>query len=365
MVARCAAAPVCDFRPQWQPLKSPENGSWDKTPAGIDGERYSNLIYLALVRLFGEQPSLVMIGEDIEGPYGGAFKVTRDLSQRFPGRIRNTPISEAAVTGMGAGAALAGLRPIIEIMFGDFLSLTFDQLIQHACKFAMMYGGKAKVPLIIRTPMGGRRGYGPTHSQSIESHFLGMPELDVFALNGRVDPERVYRPLVLSGCRPSLVLENKILYTRPLRREWPLGFEVFLSDEEFPTVRLSPINAVPRVTVVCYGGMLEVVEEAVPLAFQQDEVLVEVICPTQLVPLNLVPIVESVRRTGRILVAEEGKTFAAFGSEILAGLLEAGVDCRARRIGYDHFIPSSFSAEMRLLPSAEDVRRAIADLAHD
>src|SRR3984893_15144061 len=101
-----------------------------------------------------------ILGEDIEGPYGGAFKVTKDLSLTFPGRVRNTPISEAAIVGIGSGLALAGMHPVCEIMFGDFMTLASDQIINHASKCKWMYNDQVTVPTIIRTPMGGRRGYG-------------------------------------------------------------------------------------------------------------------------------------------------------------------------------------------------------------
>ena len=365
IVERCEAAPVCEFRPGWRPRRASAAVTWRDLARTGAGERYSTLLYQAFAQLMSEHQSVVLIGEDVEGDYGGAFKVSRDLSQRFPERVKNTPISEAAITGTGAGAAMGGLRPIVEIMFGDFLSLCFDQLIQHACKFGTMFGGKVKVPLIVRTPMGGRRGYGPTHSQSIEGHFLGIPELDVFALNARVDPAGVYRALVEAAERPSLVIENKILYTRPFQPECPAGYVGQATTGAFPVVRLSPVRGAAQVTIVCYGGMLEIAEEALALAFREDEILVEIICPTQLTPMDLTPIRDSVIQTGRILVVEEGKTFAAFGSEVLAGLLEAGVRCKAARIGYDHYIPSSYAAEMKLLPSAADIQVAIADLVHE
>ena len=151
---------------QWQP-------STDESD-----ERIVSLLYSCFQRNLKADPRLVMIGEDIEGAYGGAFKVTKTLSHEFPGRVRNTPISEAAIVGLGNGIALGGMLPVVEIMFGDFLTLCADQIINHAAKFRFMYNDQVTVPLIIRTPMGGKRGYGPTHSQSIEKHFLGLARYD-------------------------------------------------------------------------------------------------------------------------------------------------------------------------------------------
>ena len=115
-----------------------------------------------------ENKDLMMIGEDIEHPYGGAFKISRDLSANFPERVFNMPDSEQAIAGFGNGLSLGGKIPICEIMFGDFMGLIFDQWLNHAAKFQKMYGNKFEVPIIFRTPMGGKRGYGPTHSQNIE-----------------------------------------------------------------------------------------------------------------------------------------------------------------------------------------------------
>ena len=126
-------------------------------------------------------------------PYGGAFKVTRGLSSRFPARVFATPISEAAIVGLATGLALRGMRPVAEIMFGDFLFLAGDQLVNHAAKFRWMYHDQVRVPMVIRTPMGGRRGYGPTHSQSIEKHFMGVPGLWVVA------PHVLSSPAICSG----------------------------------------------------------------------------------------------------------------------------------------------------------------------
>src|SRR4030042_978120 len=135
----------------------------------------------ALLRAFSDNLNVYLLGEAILDPYGGAFKVTRGLSTRFPERIMTTPISEAGIVGVAAGMALRGLHPVVEIMFGDFVTLIADQLINHIAKFRWMYNDQVRVPLVIRTPMGGRRGYGPTHTQTVEKLYLGIPGLMVVA----------------------------------------------------------------------------------------------------------------------------------------------------------------------------------------
>ena len=260
---------------------------------------------------------VVILGEDIESPYGGAFKATQGLSTQFPGRVRNMPIGESQIVGMGNGLALAGMVPVCEIMFGDFLTLATDQLINHASKFRFMYNDQVRVPLIVRTPMGGRRGYGPTHSQSLEKHFLGLPDLQVLATNHRFDPGQLYDRLLQTIDGPTLVIENKVLYGRRVQSEMPEGFELEFSSETFPTVRMRP-EGTPDVTVVCYGEMLREVEQAVVRAFDEFEIICEVICPAQLSPLNLAPILASVSRSHRLLVTEEGIGTAGFGAEVIA-----------------------------------------------
>ena len=184
-----ASAAQAAWRPvSWQPVKI------------AHPERGVTLVCKAFHRALEQDPRVVLIGEDIESPYGGAFKATKGLSNAFPGRVRNTPISEALIVGLGNGLALAGMRPVCEIMFGDFLTLAADQWLNHAAKFRYMYNEQVHVPLILRTPMGGRRGYGPTHSQSIEKHFLGVPGTRVLAMNHRSDPGEFYDYL-LRGSR--------------------------------------------------------------------------------------------------------------------------------------------------------------------
>src|SRR5512136_2691273 len=167
----------------------------------------------ALHHAMEDDDRVYVLGEDILDPYGGAFKVTRGLSTRYPGRVLTTPISEAAIVGIANGMAMRGLRPVAEIMFGDFVTLIADQLVNHAAKFNWMYNGNIKVPIVIRTPMGGRRGYGPTHSQSLEKMFMGVPGLKVVAPNTLGDPGQLLESAIADD-DPVLFVEHKLLYTR-------------------------------------------------------------------------------------------------------------------------------------------------------
>jgi len=329
-----------------------------------EGERAVSLIRESLRRNMARDSRILLLGEDIESPYGGAFKVTKGLSEEFPGRVRNTPISEATIVGMGNGLALGGFLPVCEIMFGDFLALAADQLINHASKFRFMYNNQVRIPFIVRTPMGGRRGYGPTHSQSIEKHFLGLPDILVLALHERFDPGVVYDQLFRSIEGPSVVIENKLLYAALLGQAVPEGFVLENSDERFPTTRLRPRRS-PAVTVFCYGGMLPHVEKAVVAAFDEYEILAEMVCPIQLYPLNVWPVIESLEQTHKLLVVEEGHSFAALGAELIAQIHESrpGLLDRCKRLASpEHPIPSCGPLELSLLPTAESILNAIRDM---
>lgn len=361
-VARAeAAAFPTPAAPAAPPARPPLRWSRTRVPTP---DRTVNLLHAALRRNMRRDERIVLLGEDIEGPYGGAFKVTKELSREFPGRVRNTPISEAAVVGLGNGLALSGLVPVCEIMFGDFLALAFDQLLNHAAKFRYMYNDQVRVPLVVRTPMGGRRGYGPTHSQSLEKHFLGLPDTVVLAPHSRYDPGLVYDRIFATLDGPVLVIENKLLYGTRVSDEVGPGFALEHSDEPFPTTRLRP-QAAPDVTVLCYGGMLPEAEKAAALLFDRHEVVAEIICPTQLYPFDPRPLLESLARTGRLLVAEEGHGFAAFGAEALAQVVEhaPGLLRRVRRLAApDHPIPSCGPLEKALLPGADHLVRAALEL---
>jgi pyruvate/2-oxoglutarate/acetoin dehydrogenase E1 component len=333
--------------------------------------RYVESLNTALHELMREDPSVFVIGEDILDPYGGAFKVTKGLSSAYPDRVLTTPISEGAITGFSAGMALRGLRPVMEIMFGDFLTLCTDQIVNGACKFSWMYNGQAAVPLVIRTPMGGRRGYGPTHSQTLETLFLGVPGLRIVAPSEYHDPGALLRTVVTSSSGPVLFIESKLLYPQQLLAPGASGKvgDFFVSairnhDPAFPSVslRVSPDDP-PQVTLLAYGAMASLAVEAAMNAFMRQEVHVEVILPSSVKPLPLTDIVPSVRRSGAVIIAEEGVRTAGWGAELAAQIYESAYQSlRApiRRIGSkDCPIPSSRPLEDQVLPQVQDIENAI------
>jgi 2-oxoisovalerate dehydrogenase E1 component len=248
-------------------------------------------------------------------------------------------------------------------MFGDFLLLAADQLVNHAAKFQWMYNDQVTVPLIVRTPMGGGRGYGPTHSQSLEKHLLGVPGTQVLALHHRYSPAQTYRRLIETIDKPSIVIENKVLYGQTASARPPDGFTLEIDDDEFPTARLSP-SGKPDLTLVAYGGMVAEAEAAMQVLFDEYELAAELLVPLRLYPLNVSPILESVSRTGHVVIVEEGQGFAGFGGELISRMVEHHrTSARMRRVSAaPQPIPTSRPLEQVALPSRGAIVEAALEL---
>ncbi len=310
----------------------------------------------ALRRLLVAHGNVVLLGEDLHDPYGGAFKVSAGLSTAFPARVLSTPISEAAITGTATGLALAGYRPISEIMFADFLSLCIDQLYNHAVKLGPIKGGEA-LSMVIRTASGGRRGYGPTHSQSPEGLVASIPGLTVVAPHHRVDAGWLLEVAVLNASGPVLFFEHKLLYGatieqgdyQPLPANLPSGL-----DALFPT--MGRLKTAPDLIILSYGGMLKEAEAAARRLEEDEELTVEILAPTLLSPFPAAAVIERVKNCGRILIAEEGPKAFGIGAEIAALLLESGVPARLRRVGSEAvIIPAARHLEREALPDADAI----------
>ncbi len=323
----------------------------------------------ALHAIFAERDDVVVLGEDVLDPYGGAFKVTQGLSDAYPDRVLTTPISEASLFGVAAGMALRGQRPILEIMFGDFVALGLDQIVNGISKFREMYDDQVTVPLVVRTPMGARRGYGPTHSQSLEKLLLAIPNICVVACSEHHDLGALLSTAV-DDDRPVFLIENKLLYGRPNRRpeDGHIGeLAVRETGEPFPALTFSGTDFTEAsATIVTYGGMLPIVLEAMTELILEHEIFCEVVALSQLVPMQLDAVLESVARTGALVTAEEGTLTGGIGAEIAARVQEAAwSDLRApvRRIAArDGIIPSARPLEDAMLPSVDDVVNAILAL---
>lgn len=317
----------------------------------------------ALHSLMALSPQTLLIGEDLHEPYGGAFKVTAGLSERYAGRVISTPISEAGITGASIGLALAGRRPIVEIMFADFVTLCMDQLYNHAVKFPGMFPDCA-VPLVLRTPCGGRRGYGPTHSQSVENLLSSVPGLTLLYPSHRHNCGQLLVDANTRWPNPTVFLEHKLLYSE---KQSPGDYRVLPADEAdlgaalFPTLVGGDDEA--DVVLIAFGGMLPVVERAAERLRQEEELAVRIVSPALLSPLPRRSLLAELRHQPRVVVVEESHHEYGVSAEILATLAEAGYRGELLRIGMPPVpIAAARSLEFAQLPDENTVIAQVLDL---
>ena len=337
----------------WSPVASLEHRDFEAIQA-ID-VRQVDLINKFFHEAMEKNPSVLFMGEDVLSPYGGAFKVAKGLSEKYPGRVLTTSISEAAITGIANGLALAGFRPFLEIMFGDFMTLCMDQIINHASKFYHMYNKGIKCPVVIRTPMGGRRGYGPTHSQSLDKFLVGIDNVTTVALNSLVDPGVIYKTILDKEEHPVIVIENKTDYGKKIAQKRISHYKYEKTRGDYPVVRIMPLRSDPNVTFVTYGGMVDIVLDAIEPLFLELDLKPEILVLSKIHPIRYREILDSVKMTKRLFVVEEGSAFGGIGSEIISSVVEAMEDkIIARRIASLPVpIPSAPSLENSVLPSVK------------
>jgi pyruvate/2-oxoglutarate/acetoin dehydrogenase E1 component len=318
---------------------------------------YAEAIREALRQEMTRDESVFLMGEDV-GRYGGAFGVSYGLMDEFgEERVRDTPISEAGIMGAATGAALMGMRPVAEIMFMDFTTIAMDQLVNQAAKLRFMFGGKAEVPLVLRTPAGSGTGASAHHSQSLEAWFVHVPGLKV------VMPTTPYdvKGLLLSSIRdnnPVVFVEHKLLYKT----------KGHVPEEEY-TIPLG-VAEVRRpgrdLTIVATSIM-------VPRALQAAETLAEegieaeVVDPRTLRPLDDETIVGSIIKTGRALIAHEACKTGGVGAEIAATIVESEafdyLDAPIKRLaGLDIPVPYNRNLERHMVPQVENIIAAARDL---
>ena len=301
-----------------------------------------------------EDNKRVFLGEDVLSPYGGAFKVARDLSDLFPEQVFSTPISEAALMGISNGMALNGHKPYAEIMFGDFILLALDQIVNHAAKFHHMYNGKAFCPVVVRTAMGGHRGYGPTHSQSLEKFLIGIDQVKTVSLNTLIDPTIIYQS-VDEEKHPVVVIENKIDYGKRILAKPSVYFKYNRSLDTYPVVIISPNNTKPNVTIVCHGGVADMLFQGLERIFKETDLIPEIIVHTLISKPQMTVVLDSVNKTGKLLSIEESSTTGGYGNEIISNVsLMSENKIAFKRIGSMPLpIPSVRSLEELVLPNLD------------
>lgn len=320
----------------------------------------------ALRRLLTGNAEVIVLGEDLHEPYGGAFKVTAGLSSEFAGRVVSTPISEAGIVGTAIGLALDGFRPIVEVMFADFVTLAFDQLYNHAVKFSSLEDG-IQVGMVIRTPAGGRRGYGPTHSQNPENFLCSIPGVTLLAPSHRHDPGHLLETACLYWPYPTVLLEHKLLYGKTPDRG---GYRELPADSDdagaslFPTLVRGGDD--PDLTIVSFGGMAPHVEEAAQILEDEEELSVEILLPALISPLPRRSLLAHAAGRKRILIAEESHSQFGVSAEIAATLAENGFTGRLARLGTPPVpIPSARSLELQVIPGAKEIVAAALALFRD
>ena len=327
--------------------------------------RYVDLIREAFDSRLQVSNDTYFLGEDIKDPYGGPFKATKGLSTKYERNLLNMPISEACMVGMGVGMALNQTHPVIEIMFGDFLSLGFDQILNHASKYAWVYGDSISVPLIVRAPMGAKRGYGPTHSQSLEKFFVGIPGIRVLALTPAVNPMVIYDTLFNRIEEPTIMIENKGLYAQ---KSWLIEngrykdfFVTQYKNDGYPTVLFSfDSSTKPDCYLVAYGGMSNDALNAAEKMMMEEEIQVDVIIPTQLSPFPCRDLERIIKGETPIAIVEEGTRTAGIGAEFVAFLSENRIGSKYLRIAMpDIPIPNGLVLENQVIPDARIIKDKI------
>ncbi|MFB3925154.1 MAG: alpha-ketoacid dehydrogenase subunit beta [Syntrophales bacterium] len=313
--------------------------------------RYIKAIADALDEEMGRDESVFVVGEDVGGP-GGAFGGTKGLLEKYGEmRVKDTPISEAAIIGIAIGAAMDGLRPIAEIMFEDFITVCMDQIVNQLAKTRYMFGGMYKMPVVIRTPGGGGLNAGPQHSQSLESWFAHIPGLKVVMPATPYDAKGLLKASIRDD-NPVIFIEHKALYA--LKGEIP--------EEEYivPIGKADVKRPGKDVTVVTASKMVHHTLEAAKL-LENEGIDVEVIDLRTISPLDKETIFRSVEKTSKLVIAHEAVKSFGIGAEIAAVVCEEMIDCLdapVLRVGAP-FVPVPFNLEKFCLPDTNAVVQAV------
>jgi pyruvate dehydrogenase E1 component beta subunit len=314
---------------------------------------YREAVRDALATALRKDDDVFLMGEDI-AEMGGSMGVTQGLLDEFgPERIRNTPISEMAIVGAGIGAAIAGMRPVVEIMYEDFLTLSLEQIVNQAAKHRYMSGGQLKVPLTIRTQGGAGWSPGAQHAQQLEAWLVHIPGLKV-AFPSTPEDVRGILWTAIHDDNPVIVFEHRLLY--------PVKGEVPEQLEPIPLGKARTVREGSDVTVIATGPLVHLSVDAAKAA-EDEGISVEVIDPRTLQPLDEDALVASVQKTNRVVVAHEAVTRMGFGAEVAAVLQYKAfdyLDAPIERVGAK-FAPLAFAPVMEqfIVPNADDVLAAI------
>lgn len=317
---------------------------------------YLEAVREAMSQEMRQNEDVFILGEDI-GVYGGAFGVTRGMIEEFgPERVRNTPISEAAIAGGAVGAALTGMRPILELQFSDFITIAMDQLVNQAAKTRYMFGGKGKVPMVVRTPAGSGTGAAAQHSQSLEAWMAHIPGLKVVQPSNAYDAKGLLKAAI-DDDNPVIFYEHKLLY----RTQCDVPEEQY----SIPLGKADIKREGKDVTIVATAIMVHKALEAAT-ELEKEGIDVEIIDPRTIVPLDEEAIIESVKKTGRLIVVHEAVKRGGFGGEIASMIAESEafdyLDSPIKRLGGLAVpIPYNPTLEKAVIPQVPDIIEAVKE----
>jgi len=314
---------------------------------------YAQAINEALMQNLEKDEKVFLMGEDI-GKYGGIFQVTAGLLDKFgPSRVIDTPISESGFVGTAIGAAMTGMRPVVEVMFIDFTTCAMDMIVNQMAKIHYMFGGRGKVPMVLRTNIGAGRGAAAQHSQSFHSFFMQIPGLKVVTPSTPYDAKGLMNTAIQEE-DPVLFIEHKKLYVT--KGDVPEDYYTLPFGKADIKREGRDITIVATLAMVIRS--LSVVEE-----FAKDGIEIEIIDPMTLRPLDKGAILESVKKTGRLIVADEGPVTCGVSAEISAMVAEEAIEylqAPVIRVGSpDTPVPFSPILEKIYIPDEEDVREAV------
>jgi len=317
---------------------------------------YLEAVREAMSQEMRQNEDVFILGEDI-GVYGGAFGVTRGMIEEFgPERIRNTPISEAAIAGGAVGAALTGMRPILELQFSDFITIAMDQMVNQAAKLRYMNGGIGSVPMVLRTPAGSGTGAAAQHSQSLEAWMAHIPGLKVIQPSTAYDAKGLLKA-AMDDENPVIFYEHKLLYKTK--------GDVPEEQYSIPIGKADIKRKGKDVTIVATSIMVHKALEAAA-ELEKEGIDVEVVDPRTLVPLDEEAIIESVKKTGRLIVVHEAVKRGGFGGEIASVIAESEafdyLDAPIKRLGGLSIpIPYNPNLEKAAVPQVQDIIETVKE----
>ncbi len=316
---------------------------------------FREAIRQALADEMAQDPNVLLIGEDI-GVYGGCFKVTGDLYKKFPNQIIDTPVAEEGFTGMAVGAAMMGLRPVVEIMYADFFTLIFDPIVNHASKTHFMSGGQFSCPITVRLPEGSGTGHGAQHTQSPEALFQNSAGLKMVAPSCPSDAYYLLRAAIRDN-NPVLVFEHKMLY----------DLEGTIEAQPLPIGKAKIIRSGKDVTIIAYSRAVQTALATANL-LSEDGIAATVVDLCTLKPLDKATILSEVQKTGRVALIQDPNAFGGINSQVCSEICSDPATFKALKApvvqmgGRCTPIPFSKDLEKSTIPNAEDCAEAIKKL---